>query len=162
MMDEDQTDMDAAPGDLAPAEDPGPALPGMLPARLEGIAVNGFGSVVAARAADRANRPRVRTLGVPDRLIDHATRGEQLEEVGLTAGGIAAAALEPVVALAGTLAGVNAVVGTIEGIGSTDTFNKRSRSDLDEWEFNRIRWLYIGADGFYGNVIPGIRYTLGS
>lgn len=60
----------------------------------EGVAVNGFGAVVAARAADRdgGDRPRVRTLGVPDRLIHHATRREQLEEVGLTAEGIAAAA----------------------------------------------------------------------
>ena len=62
----------------------------------EGIAVNGFGSVIAARAADREgrDRPRVRTLGVPDRLVHHATRGQQLEEVGLTPEGIAAAARE--------------------------------------------------------------------
>lgn len=62
----------------------------------EGIAVNGFGSVVAARAADRetGDRPRVRTMGVPDRLVHHATRGQQLEEVGLTPQGIAAAARE--------------------------------------------------------------------
>jgi 1-deoxy-D-xylulose-5-phosphate synthase len=62
----------------------------------EGVAVNGFGSVVAARASDRDthDRPRVRTMGVPDRLIDHATRGQQLEEVGLTPNGIAEAARE--------------------------------------------------------------------
>jgi 1-deoxy-D-xylulose-5-phosphate synthase len=62
----------------------------------EGVAVNGFGSVVAARAADRdaGDRPRVRTLGVPDRLIHHAARGEQLAEVGLTPEGIAAVARE--------------------------------------------------------------------
>ncbi|MFP4623496.1 MAG: 1-deoxy-D-xylulose-5-phosphate synthase [Gemmatimonadota bacterium] len=60
----------------------------------EGVAVNGFGSVIAARAADREarDRPRVRTLGVPDRLIDHASRAEQLEELGLTPAGIAEAA----------------------------------------------------------------------
>ncbi len=28
-------------------------------------------------------------MGVPDRIIDHAARGEQLEEVGLTPAGIA-------------------------------------------------------------------------
>jgi 1-deoxy-D-xylulose-5-phosphate synthase len=62
----------------------------------EGIAVNGFGSVIAARAVDRemGDRPRVRVLGVPDRLIHHAARKEQLQEVGLTPDGIAAAARE--------------------------------------------------------------------
>jgi 1-deoxy-D-xylulose-5-phosphate synthase len=62
----------------------------------EGTVVNGFGATIAARAADRAtdNRPRVRVLGVPDRLVDHATRAQQLEEVGLTAPGIATAAAD--------------------------------------------------------------------
>jgi 1-deoxy-D-xylulose-5-phosphate synthase len=62
----------------------------------EGTAVNGFGAMIAARAADRAaaDRPRVRVMGVPDRLIDHATRAQQLEEVGLTPAGIAAVATE--------------------------------------------------------------------
>ncbi|MEJ2501926.1 MAG: 1-deoxy-D-xylulose-5-phosphate synthase [Gemmatimonadota bacterium] len=62
----------------------------------EGIVVNGFGAMIAARAADRdaGARPRVRVLGVPDRLVHHAARKEQLEEVGLTADGIAAAARE--------------------------------------------------------------------
>jgi 1-deoxy-D-xylulose-5-phosphate synthase len=56
----------------------------------EGIVVNGFGAAVAARAADReGDRPRVRVMGVPDRIVDHATRAEQLEEVGLTPTGIA-------------------------------------------------------------------------
>ncbi len=55
----------------------------------EGIVVNGFGAAVAARAADREGGPRVRVMGVPDRIIDHASRAEQLEEVGLTPTGIA-------------------------------------------------------------------------
>ena len=56
----------------------------------DGTVVNGFGAAVAARAADREeNRPRVRVMGVPDRIIEHANRGEQLEEVGLTPQGIA-------------------------------------------------------------------------
>ncbi|MFW6205877.1 MAG: 1-deoxy-D-xylulose-5-phosphate synthase, partial [Gemmatimonadota bacterium] len=59
----------------------------------EGSVVNGFGASIAARASDRAgDRPRVRVMGVPDRIIDHAARGEQLEEVGLTPAGIAARA----------------------------------------------------------------------
>ncbi len=62
----------------------------------EGVVVNGFGAGIAARASDRdaGDRPRVRCLGVPDRLIDHASRAQQLEEVGLTPAGIAAAARE--------------------------------------------------------------------
>ena len=56
----------------------------------EGTVVNGFGAAVAARAGDReGDRPRVRVMGVPDRIVEHATRGEQLEEVGLTPAGIA-------------------------------------------------------------------------
>ena len=59
----------------------------------EGTVVNGFGASVAARAADReGGPPRVRVLGVPDRLVHHAKRGEQLGEVGLTPESIAAAA----------------------------------------------------------------------
>jgi 1-deoxy-D-xylulose-5-phosphate synthase len=59
----------------------------------EGTVVNGFGAGIAARAAarDDDHRPRVRILGVPDRLIEHASRAEQLEEVGLTPAGIAEA-----------------------------------------------------------------------
>jgi 1-deoxy-D-xylulose-5-phosphate synthase len=62
----------------------------------EGTVVNGFGATVAARIGelDSPDRPRLRVLGVPDRLIDHATRAQQLEEVGLTPAGIAAAAHE--------------------------------------------------------------------
>jgi 1-deoxy-D-xylulose-5-phosphate synthase len=57
----------------------------------EGTVVNGFGAAIAARAAagDNDHRPRVRILGVPDRLVEHASRSEQLEEVGLTPAGIA-------------------------------------------------------------------------
>ncbi|HUE77308.1 MAG TPA: 1-deoxy-D-xylulose-5-phosphate synthase [Longimicrobiales bacterium] len=57
----------------------------------EGTCVNGFGSVIAARAAARkaGERPAVSVMGVPDRLIDHAGRGDQLEAVGLTPAGIA-------------------------------------------------------------------------
>jgi len=59
----------------------------------EGTIVNGFGSVIAARAAVLEHeRPRVRVLGVPDRLIEHAGRAQQLAEVGLTPADIAAAA----------------------------------------------------------------------
>ena len=51
---------------------------------------NGFGSAVLEYAAAH-NLPTARftRLGMPDRLISHATRAEQLAEVGLDAAGIA-------------------------------------------------------------------------
>ncbi|HUG39073.1 MAG TPA: 1-deoxy-D-xylulose-5-phosphate synthase [Longimicrobiales bacterium] len=60
----------------------------------EGTRVNGFGAVVAGRAASRGagDRPAVAIMGVPDRVIEHAGRGDQLREVGLTPAGIAAEA----------------------------------------------------------------------
>jgi 1-deoxy-D-xylulose-5-phosphate synthase len=64
----------------------------------EGTVVNGFGAAVAARSAARAGGgPQMVTLGVPDRLIEHASRADQLEEVGLTSAGIADA-VRPLVA----------------------------------------------------------------
>ena len=62
----------------------------------EGTRVNGFGAAVAARAAERkgGDRPAVAVMGVPDRLIEHAGRGEQLKDIGLTPEGIAARARE--------------------------------------------------------------------
>lgn len=57
----------------------------------EGTEVNGFGAAIARRMADQESgaAPHVAVMGVPDRLIDHASRAEQLEEVGLTPAGIA-------------------------------------------------------------------------
>ncbi|MEJ2679247.1 MAG: 1-deoxy-D-xylulose-5-phosphate synthase, partial [Gemmatimonadota bacterium] len=54
----------------------------------EGTIVNGFGATLAsrmeARRAAGEPAPIVSVMGVPDRVIEHATRGEQLEDVGLT------------------------------------------------------------------------------
>ena len=48
-----------------------------------------------SRAAERANRTlHLEIMGVPDRIIQHASRAEQLEEVGLTPEAIAARARE--------------------------------------------------------------------
>jgi len=57
----------------------------------EGTVVNGFGAAVSARLLSDPEFEglRVHVHGVPDRIIEHATRGEQLAEVGLTPGGIA-------------------------------------------------------------------------
>ncbi|HEX6588426.1 MAG TPA: 1-deoxy-D-xylulose-5-phosphate synthase [Longimicrobiales bacterium] len=60
----------------------------------EGTEVNGFGAAVSRWLAERndGRTHAVAVMGVPDRLIEHATREEQLEEVGLTPAGIAARA----------------------------------------------------------------------
>lgn len=59
----------------------------------EGTIVNGFGAAVAAvLESRRAQHPNlsIEILGVPDRVIDHADRSQQLAEVGLDVQGIAA------------------------------------------------------------------------
>ena len=51
---------------------------------------NGFGSAVIEHAvAHDLPTDQITRLGIPDRLIAHATRKEQLAEVGLDANGIA-------------------------------------------------------------------------
>jgi 1-deoxy-D-xylulose-5-phosphate synthase len=58
----------------------------------EGTIVNGFGAALARELEEfRRGRPELRleTLGVPDRLVEHANRNEQLAEVGLTPAAIA-------------------------------------------------------------------------
>jgi 1-deoxy-D-xylulose-5-phosphate synthase len=59
----------------------------------EGTVVNGFGAALAtrmeARLAASEPAPIVSVMGVPDRIIEHAVRAEQLKELGLTAKGIA-------------------------------------------------------------------------
>jgi 1-deoxy-D-xylulose-5-phosphate synthase len=57
----------------------------------EGTVVNGFGAALAARLeAGRAEHPdlSIDILGVPDRIIDHADRTQQLSEVGLDVAGL--------------------------------------------------------------------------
>ena len=56
----------------------------------DGTVVNGFGASLAAVVEITAPEVRVVALGVPDRTYEHAPRARQLEEVGLTAPGIAA------------------------------------------------------------------------
>ncbi len=60
----------------------------------EGTIVNGFGAMVARLAADdrRRHPPVLDTMGVPDEIVDHASRAEQLEQSGLTPKGIVARA----------------------------------------------------------------------
>jgi 1-deoxy-D-xylulose-5-phosphate synthase len=59
----------------------------------EGTVVNGFGASLGAHIEGvRRNRPQLRfeIMGVPDVIIDHANRDQQLAQVGLDATGIAA------------------------------------------------------------------------
>jgi 1-deoxy-D-xylulose-5-phosphate synthase len=55
----------------------------------EATIVNGFGACLSETLQTTHPEVRVIALGVPDRLIDQASRAEQLETYGLTAGGIA-------------------------------------------------------------------------
>ncbi|MFO7260416.1 MAG: 1-deoxy-D-xylulose-5-phosphate synthase [bacterium] len=63
----------------------------------EGTIVNGFGAAVARRLEPmRRERTDLRLdfMGVPDEVIEHANRSEQLEQCGLTPDGIAGRARE--------------------------------------------------------------------
>ncbi|MEX0837357.1 MAG: 1-deoxy-D-xylulose-5-phosphate synthase [Gemmatimonadota bacterium] len=60
----------------------------------EGQITNGFGAFMSREidALDLETRPKVVTLGIPDRFIEHGGRGELLTEIGLDAAGVAASA----------------------------------------------------------------------
>ncbi len=55
----------------------------------EGTIINGFGASLAETLQTTNPEVRLIALGVPDRLIEQAPRGQQLESCGLTADGIA-------------------------------------------------------------------------
>ncbi len=55
----------------------------------EGTIVNGFGATLSEKLQTTHPETRVIALGVPDKLIEQAPRIEQLENFGLSAGGIA-------------------------------------------------------------------------
>jgi 1-deoxy-D-xylulose-5-phosphate synthase len=60
----------------------------------EGSVVNGFGALVARLVNERRRGalPYVEVMGVPDRIVEHATREQQLAECGLDVPGIVARA----------------------------------------------------------------------
>jgi 1-deoxy-D-xylulose-5-phosphate synthase len=61
----------------------------------EGCLMGGFGSAVLEAACEMGlETSRIKRLGIPDRFIEHAERGELLAELGLDASGIAAACRE--------------------------------------------------------------------
>ena len=55
----------------------------------DGTVVNGFGAYVCSVVEGLASEVRVVAVGVPDGTYEHASRGQQLAEVGLTGEGIA-------------------------------------------------------------------------
>jgi 1-deoxy-D-xylulose-5-phosphate synthase len=58
----------------------------------EAALMGGFGSSLLEAASDAGHSTaHVRRLGIPDRFIEHAERGEQLADLGLDAAGIALA-----------------------------------------------------------------------
>src|SRR4029079_4609595 len=58
----------------------------------ESSLMGGFGSAVLEAAAEAALKTRhVRRLGIPDKFIEHAERGELLADLGLDVAGIARA-----------------------------------------------------------------------
>lgn len=62
----------------------------------DGTIVGGFGSAVAEYYAGRENRPIIRMLGVPDRIIEHGTQRELHDEVGMGPDAILSAIREAV------------------------------------------------------------------
>jgi deoxyxylulose-5-phosphate synthase len=52
--------------------------------------INGFGALVARLVEElrQEAHPYVDVMGVPDRIIEHAARSEQLEDCGLHVAGI--------------------------------------------------------------------------
>jgi 1-deoxy-D-xylulose-5-phosphate synthase len=73
------------------------ALEHQLILTVEEGSIGGFGSQVQQFMLDAGlldgGRPRLRSLVLPDRFIDHGTPAGQYEEAGLNAGGIVAAAM---------------------------------------------------------------------
>ncbi|WP_297031679.1 1-deoxy-D-xylulose-5-phosphate synthase [Thermogutta sp.] len=63
----------------------------------EGVLQGGFGSAVLEAANDAGlNTSHIKRLGIPDRFVEHAERGEQLADLGLDAQGIASACQQAV------------------------------------------------------------------
>ncbi len=54
----------------------------------EGSDVNGFGALIMHALEHAPSHPIVNIAGVPDRIIEHATRAEQLDECGIDVPGI--------------------------------------------------------------------------
>ncbi|MDR9417555.1 1-deoxy-D-xylulose-5-phosphate synthase [Gracilimonas sp.] len=54
----------------------------------DGAKLGGFGSAVAEYIAEKSNRPTLKIMGIPDRIIEHGTQEELHEEIGIGVTGL--------------------------------------------------------------------------
>lgn len=54
----------------------------------DGSKLGGFGSAVAEYIAEKADRPTLKIMGIPDRIIEHGTQEELHDEIGIGVSGI--------------------------------------------------------------------------
>lgn len=54
----------------------------------DGAKMGGFGSAVAEYMSEKENRPTLKIMGVPDRIVEHGTQEELHDEVGIGVTGI--------------------------------------------------------------------------
>lgn len=54
----------------------------------DGTKLGGFGSAVAEYIAEKPDRPSLRIMGIPDRIIEHGTQEELHDEIGIGVSGI--------------------------------------------------------------------------
>lgn len=54
----------------------------------DGAKLGGFGSAVAEYLTEKANRPTLKIMGLPDRIIEHGTQEELHTEVGIDVAGV--------------------------------------------------------------------------
>lgn len=54
----------------------------------DGARLGGFGSAVAENISEKSERPTLKILGIPDRIVEHGTQEELHDEVGIGVNGI--------------------------------------------------------------------------
>lgn len=59
----------------------------------DGARLGGFGSAVAENLVEKRDRPTLKILGIPDRIVEHGTQEELHNEVGIGVEGVKAAVL---------------------------------------------------------------------
>lgn len=59
----------------------------------DGSRLGGFGSAVAEYLIEKAHKPTLKILGIPDRIVEHGTQEELYHEVGIDAEGVKSAVL---------------------------------------------------------------------
>ncbi|WP_421773351.1 1-deoxy-D-xylulose-5-phosphate synthase [Gracilimonas sp.] len=54
----------------------------------DGSKMGGFGSAVAEYIAEKEEKPSLKIMGIPDRIVEHGTQGELHDEIGIGVAGI--------------------------------------------------------------------------